>query len=543
MSAVVVNLFEADMTAYKFMVSADSIVKTILYFAVMYIVVMIFNSIIISRFRLIDLMHTGKKSERIKMKNPAACIIVFIIAAAALAFAYYNVGWKVGDLTNETLVVYIAVGSISTFLIFYSVSGLLLRVAMSAKRRYYRGLNSFTLRQISSRINTMVMSMTVICLMLFITICTLSAALSVRNALNENIKELCPADMELEITVDDASESFDVVAACEGQGFDITSYLSDYVRINTYTDKSFRFSDFCGSIADSVTTSPYLSGLLEDIVKISDYNALMELYGREKLTLDSDDEFILICNYNNMKTIRNIILEYVDEIAVFGKTLKSKYTECQDGFISLSSTKSNTGIFVVADSVVEGQLPTSDYIIGNYAETTNDGKTAVEKEIQQEYKNNMANIVPLEISGYVNLATKIEISNSCIGLGAIATFLGLYIGLVFLIACGAILALKQLSESVDSAARYEILRKIGAEESDISKSLFRQTGIFFLLPLLLACVHSVFGMKFAMYFLEVFGTENLWQSILATSVIILLIYGGYFLITYFCGKGIIKDRK
>jgi putative ABC transport system permease protein len=122
-------------------------------------------------------------------------------------------------------------------------------------------------------------------------------------------------------------------------------------------------------------------------------------------------------------------------------------------------------------------------------------------------------------------------------------FLGLYIGLVFLIACGAILALKELSECIDSIGRYEMLRKIGAEENDISKSLLQQTGIFFLMPLILACIHSIFGMKFATYFLEIFGTEKMAVSIAATSGIILLIYGGYFLITYFCGKGIIKSRK
>ena len=145
--------------------------------------------------------------------------------------------------------------------------------------------------------------------------------------------------------------------------------------------------------------------------------------------------------------------------------------------------------------------------------------------------------------GYFRLDTRIDIANASIGMGAIATFLGLYIGLVFLIACGAVLALKELSESVDSTPRYEILRKIGTDENDISKSLFQQTGIFFLLPLLLACIHSVFGMKFAIQVLEIFGTEGILKSVTITSVIILLIYGGYFLITYYCSKNIIKDRK
>ena len=125
-----------------------------------------------------------------------------------------------------------------------------------------------------------------------------------------------------------------------------------------------------------------------------------------------------------------------------------------------------------------------------------------------------------------------------------AIFIGLYLGIVFLISSGAILALKSLSDNVDSIPRYAMLRTIGAEENSISKSLLCQTGLFFLIPLLLACIHSYFGMRFAMYYvLRIFGTDGMAKSIASTGIIILLIYGGYFLITYLCGKSIIKEKK
>ena len=139
--------------------------------------------------------------------------------------------------------------------------------------------------------------------------------------------------------------------------------------------------------------------------------------------------------------------------------------------------------------------------------------------------------------------TKLDIYDAAIGLGAILAFLGLYIGIVFLVACGAILALKELSESVDSIPKYDTLRKIGTDEKDISSSLFRQTGIFFLLPLILAIIHSVFGMKFAMKVMEIFGTEGMGRSIALTSVILLMVYGGYFIVTYINSKWIIRGKS
>jgi putative ABC transport system permease protein len=544
MSAVVASLFEADMTAYRFTVSSDAIVRTVMYFAVMYLVVMIFNSVIVSRFKLIDLMRSGKKSEKIKLRNPVLCVMIFIAAAVALGFAYYQVGWNYGNLNQQKLYLYIGIGALATFLIFWSAAGMMLRIMMSAKNIYYRGLNSFTFRQISSKVNTMVFSMTVICLMLFVTICTLSASFSIRNSMNANLSTLCPADVEVSVQADNAPDILEISEKCD---FDIVSYLADYAHFGTYQDENFSFEDFCG---DNISTEDYgflfTSYYPEEIIALSDYNALMSVYGGEALTLD-EGEFILLCNYDSMANLRNDVLKANDTITVFGQTLQSKYSECQDGFLDLAVQPINTGFFVVPDSVVEGRTAVTDYLIGNYTAASKEDKKAMEKEFTSEWESkivsHLSELPFLQNGGYIDLNTRLDIANAAIGLGAIVTFLGLYIGLVFLIACGAILALKELSESIDSIGRYEMLRKIGAEESDISKSLFTQTGIFFLMPLLLACIHSVFGMKFATYFLTIFGTEKMYLSIAATSGIILLIYGGYFLITYFCSKGIIKGKK
>ena len=121
-------------------------------------------------------MNSDRRSEKITMKNPWLCVIVFLISAAALGWAYYTVGWDYTNLNSKKMLLAIALGAVSTFFIFWSVAGMLLRVIMSAKGIYHRGLNSFTFRQISSKVNTTVASMTVICLMLFVTICTLSTS-------------------------------------------------------------------------------------------------------------------------------------------------------------------------------------------------------------------------------------------------------------------------------------------------------------------------------------------------------------------------------
>ena len=77
----------------------------------------------------------------------------------------------------------------------------------------------------------------------------------------------------------------------------------------------------------------------------------------------------------------------------------------------------------------------------------------------------------------------------------------------------------------------------------INKALFNQIAVFFLFPLLLAIIHSIFGIEFANYILKTIGTELLLSSIILTAVFLVVIYGGYFLVTYYCSKNIIKERN
>ncbi len=557
MSALVADLFEANMSSYRFVLSGEAVLKTIVYFGIMYVVVMLFDSVMVSKYKLLDLMQSDRKSEKQRLKNPILCIVVFALAAGMLGYAYYRVGFKPTGLSEKLVPRFILMGAASTFLIFWSVSGLLLHIIASMKRMYFKSLNCFTFRQISSRINTMVCSMTVICLMLFVAICTLSAAFSIRNSMNANLDALCPADAALYYEGYDrdsgnsvsvkGQDGLDIGAMYERYGCDIAENFSEYVQLSVYHSAEFSWADSFGDKAEEIMTQyPFLAyATLEDIVTVSDYNRLMELYGREQLKLGKD-EYILLCDFQSMKEVRDIGLAGGAEITVFGHCLQPAYDHCLDGFIQISSQHLNTGIFIVPDETVEGIEPMQSFFIGNYAAESAAEKAAVEEKVRETYGYVAGQAEQADpdsrIRYFLTIDTKMDISEATIGLGALVALLGLYIGLVFLISCGVILALKQLSESIDSQRRYSMLRKIGAEERDISRSLFRQTGLFFLLPLLLACVHSVFGIRFAMVFLEIFGTEKMLESILITSGIILLIYGGYFLITYLCGKSIIREK-
>ena len=141
----------------------------------------------------------------------------------------------------------------------------------------------------------------------------------------------------------------------------------------------------------------------------------------------------------------------------------------------------------------------------------------------------------------VNLRSVIYSDNT--GLGVMVTFIGLYISIVFLICSAAILALKQLASCSDSRPRYALLRSLGVSEREISRSLFVQTLLFFGAPLALACFHSLFGLPFCSKLLLSFGGGDMSGALLPTGLLLIVVYGGYFLVTYLCSRSMIREQR
>ena len=321
MSLLVANMFEADFTKFTFVFSKSACIKTLGYFSIMYIIVMIFNTINVGKCKLIDLLYASKKSEKIKLKNPVICTIVFIVSACFLGYAYYMVTAGVNDMQNGSMIyIPIAIGIITTFLLFWSISGLMLRIVMSMKNLYYKGLNSFILRQVSSKISTAVCQMSIICLMLFVTICVLSASLSIKNSMTANLISLAPADIQIDkkMNLDEsAPESGYTASQIEDSyvsisetltrlGFDPNTYLKDIVEIPIYATNDITIRSTLGSSYETMLEMyPYLQyDNAEMLLSVSDYNRLAELYNLEKITLEQD-EYVVVADFDSWVSIRN----------------------------------------------------------------------------------------------------------------------------------------------------------------------------------------------------------------------------------------------
>ncbi len=565
MSVLVAKMFEADMSKFQFVFSKDACIKTCIYFAVMYVAVMFFNTFTISRYKLINLLNATKKNESIKIKKPVISILVFLFGAGILGYAYWKVTGDVNSLTTaDKILPPILMGIVGTISIFWSLSGFVIQVAQKMKSTYLKDTNMFVLRQINNKINTTIISMSVICLMLFMTISILSVSLSLRNTMQRELADMTPVDLNLSKTanlpesytnrqgkvinytkeqIEDSKISIE--ETLKNNGLDM-SVLKDVVEIPIYTSNDLTWEDFFGEDYGKVKAQfPKLDyGAAEAIVKISDYNKIAKLYGTEQYEL-KDDEYIVLCDYDNMAEIRNQVLnEGGHKLTIAGKEYKSKYANCKNGYIEMAASHINTGIILVPDNCpLTEDMKEKTVFVANYNVETDEEKEEIEKIFADN--NNSILLQNLDNKGIdLDGITKIVIIQSSVGVASIVTFIAIYLGIIFLIASAAILALKQLTESSDNKQRYLVLRKIGCDEKMINKALFSQIAIFFGLPLILAIIHSIFGIQFAMTIMAGLAkSEDLLPSIIATVIIIGIIYGAYFLATYLGSKNIIKEEE
>lgn len=554
MSVIVANMFDADMTKFKFIFSMKACIKTLIYFAIMYVLVMIFNTFSISRCKLIDLLNAGKKTEKVTMKNPVVCTIVFVIGVGILSYAYWMVtrGVKSINIINK-IGIPIALGCVATFLIFWSVSGFMIRIFTSIKSVYYKGVNSFVLRQFCSKINTTVFSTTVICIMLFITISVLSAALSMKDSLSKDLDSMCPVDVQLaKYSYDAMSEAYatsqnmnekdremledsklSIIETLNNSGFDAQKYFKDVVEYNIY-NTGLTVKDTIGDI--NTDDYQFMADTIMPVMTIGDYNSVARLYGNSTYELN-DDEYIIVADYKNMVMIRNQALKKGITLSVNGKEYKPRYSECMDGFVQIGVQNMNDGILVVPDNAVKPQQVRNMGLSADYRADTKEERYFIETQLDNLMKN-----ISFKKS-FISWNSRIDLAESSVGLGALVTFIALYLGIIFLISSAAILALRELSDSADNKERYGMLRKLGVDERMIDMALFKQIGIFFAFPLILALIHSVFGIKFINIILATMGMSSMAASIGLTLAFVAVIYGGYFLITYLCSRSIIRPVR
>ncbi|EHR1328522.1 MAG: ABC transporter permease [Clostridium perfringens] len=526
LSVLTAYMFQVDLTKFQFVFSSLGFKRTVLCFSIIYLVVLIFNFISVRNIKLIDLLTASKRNEKPTIKNLWVSVILFLVSVGILGTAYYKVIHDgIAFASFNALGLPILLGCIGTFIFFYSLTGFFLKVIQGNKKFYLRDLNMFVMKQISSKINTTFVSLSFICLMLFLAICTFSGGLGINRAINADLKDLTKFDVTFWSNSGENIENL-----LKEKNIDISNIAKEDSNMVMY-DSKIKYSSFLSKEGMTAMKNYFPVANDNDILVIGEngYNNTLKLLGKEPVNL-KENQYLAVGNIDEMKKWVNESLENGKKINISGKTLEPENKKYENINLYNFTMKGDILIFVVKDSLLEGLKPVSSRFNMMLKDNSNT------KEELEEVRDQL-------VESQVYSITKKEIYDNAAGLGATMAYLGIYLGLIFIITSAVVLAIQQLTESTDNVERYRLLKEIGVDQKMINKAIFTQVGVYFMLPLSLAIVHSIVGLKISSTIVGVFGNASIMPNIIITAIIFVIIYGGYFLATYLGAKKNINERS
>jgi len=500
--------------------------RTIVYFGIMFLAVIMLNVFSVSRYKIISLIHAQKKKQKLGIPSSWVALVIFILAIGLLGWTYgvvlsqdaFQRIFIAGDLVpvGDLLPVFVF-GVTGTFLLFLSLAGFLVVMIKRSPRLYYQSINLFTLRQISSRIQTNWISISFICLMISVSICSASVGMALGEYYRDDSGNLTPFDVTMtflsESSVDEDLYELNLNQYTE-ESYPLTSYSRvGFVYSNLFDWNAEMFPDF-----------------LLIFYHITEVNQILAAQGIEPVEL-LDNEILLILHGEDV-TEESLI---TDKFKIDGEEYRIAEV-LTEGELRTDFKRLNDNVSVVFPDHV--QFDNGEDFFKTVTRSFNYSGDAFLQELKLvEYFRDQNEF-------NIDLMTKnMLIQEEKITLLTI-TFVSFYLSVIFILVSMAILALQQLTDAVESEERYQILKKIGVDCHMKNKSLLVQIGIYFLLPLFIASIHSMVALIFFNRILieeTARGTSNPLLMISAATMVF-GIYILYFFATYIQSKRILGEK-
>lgn len=590
------SLFKTQIANFHFFFSMHAFNLTLVCMLVMFVLTLLLNLRAVRRTKLIELMGAERRNESIKTRNPWIAIAIFVVGAVLVGVAYYRLlrdGFpltatdsKLQEAMNQFGIT-TAMVTVGTFALFWGLSGMLIKLLQSLRGVYWRGLNMFTVRQLAAKVNTVCFSMGVIAMLLFLAITSVTCGMSIANVMNENLERYNPVDVSqtyVYYTPDTldyykgykgyvnpseadrmvlADTTVDLYPAWHGKGksadnndetgkkVDIADVAGEHVQIDSYLSYPF------GGSNPSVTPSEMCKTMGEKLPKAfggsnadtmglfvtpaSQYNKLRQMMGEEPVSIGRD-QYLLTCDMSG--ELVELYTKYMADghaLTLGGHTLKPATDKSDEdtAAIANSAMGSNPGTVVVADELLS-QLnlqPYSSSLLVNYKQGMD--TTEADESIKYTLLDNLL-VDGKEPGVWGTFITRSEMYTQAAQMNGLISYLAIYIGFVLVVACAAILSIKQLSNVADGSRSYRVLAQIGCEDRQIRHSVMAQQAVFFLFPLAVGLAHSFVALKVIIELVSIFGNMSIGGTVGLTCAIFLAAYGGYFLVTYLMSAGMVQ---
>ena len=529
----------------------DTVVITFIFFIAMFCIIGLYNVSVLNKIKLIDMLNVSKQVEFQFRRSGKVYGVIFGLSILLYIVCVYctfklintEIDYSIKSLTyiGISLVSFI----IGTFALFYSISYILIYLKGKCINFKYEGTNLFLIGSIVSKIKTAPILMATIAMTflgaMISFIMTLAMAQWSLGYLNMRV----PYDIDIR---NDYSYNFDIEDIPKLDYGKVVQYLNDEgYSVRDYCQVEKYFIDKDEFYTGDRNNSPMLA------ISLSDFNKLRTMLGYEKINL-KENEFTtqwhsVVNNTEISKFLsKNKYLNVNGEILNISKD--SHYKESiGEGIYDFYSYN----IIILPDNVCKDlTLAETNFLANlNNQMSYKDAVNFEYKYIEKWFTENNRDLIEkyskeFDItSSIIDGRVKSSETNNILNMTLAMRILGVYLCIVLLTISFTVLALGQLTDSIEHKDRYKVLRKLGVEENDINKIVLKQISIYFVVPIAIALIGvGIFIYNYYLMYKEIIVTFigfNLFIFSIATGIILTIcVYMCYFAGTYYTFKRNIK---
>lgn len=521
---------------FGFSVQPIAIIIVVLFFAGLILLTLLANLAKVGRSRPVELLRGGNVGE----KEPKANWFLTIVGVLFLG-AGYAVAMLVDNPGMAVAVYFLAVFAviIGTYCLFTSVSIAVLKALRRNKRYYYKAKHFISVSGMLYRMKRNAVGLANICILCTMVMVMVSGTLSLYLGSEEQVNVYCPADVVVEATYY-ASSTEDHVYN-EETGEETIEYHTPYdaAAMDAWFEDYFAGHKLTPSAAKAVEYYSFTAVDSEDHVSlVTAVTAVTyaQLTGEAAPELAPGEALAHVPSGYKFGDGLNFLDKDGNTLSIqfVGKAqLSSAQVELNTAI--LSQSEDDDIVLVVPDTaalleLVAGQENGSYVWRGQYDFDASDEALAA---MVDDYfaASSEGDGVDAGYYDVLRIDLRSEAEQEVYGLSGGFLFLGVFLGIVFLMATVLIIYYKQVSEGYEDNARFEIMRKVGLSEREARRAIRSQILTVFFMPILVAAIHIAFDFNLVVLLLRLFSLTNVKLTALCT-LCTLLVFCAVYAVVY-----------
>ena len=508
MFVILLNLLFLD-TSISLGISWFSIGVTILVFILIYLVVLVYNTIKIYRLNPIDLITGGKKGER----EPKANWFLGLIGMISLGIGYYlalTINNPISALNMFFVTVLFVM--IGTYLLFTSGSIIIIKGLRRNKKYYYQKNHFISVSNMIYRMKQNASGLSNIAILSTAVLITISTTISLYVGIEDVMRTRYPRDVNIGLEYGPSNLE------------DIENIIEEYGEINEIevsNIENLSYSMIVGTLNKNEILGTggeisFSDGFAVYLIPLEDYNR------NQGLSLELEDGQVLFFSDTTRYNYEDII--------VYGERYEIREKLEEIDFLPVAIF--NEIVIIVKDiDVIENLVSKINEI-----ETIKDGYSTYYSyrfDIEGKHEDKINFISSLKgklnesVEGLMGVEDRYTTRQDFISLYGSLFFIGIFLGSLFMIATVLIIYYKQISEGYDDRERFTILQKVGMSKEEVKRTIKSQILMVFFLPLVTAIIHTVVAFPLVSKILAVLNLTNTRLFLSMTAIVVLIFTLGY----------------